>query len=107
MLPSPCEKMTLQYKAILGFFGIAFFLEMYACTLSVIDFLGISSILTIIGSALYLAWAWSLREINQRYPLSDGLEAGNFKVDFPEVYIPGSAAQQLYFLRQEEANRAR
>jgi hypothetical protein len=100
--------MTLQYKAILGFFFIAFFLEMYACTLSVAWFLGISAILAIIGSALYLGWAWSLRAEDDYLPTADTLfPAQDYTTNFSEVFIPGSAAQQIYLLRQEEANRVR
>jgi len=98
--------MTLQHKAILGFFSIAFFLEMYACTLPVEDFIGISAILSVIGSTLYLGWAWSMRSGEGNLSSSSNPPPFGSALGFPEIYIPGSAAQELYLLRQDEARRS-
>ncbi len=114
--------MRTENQRLWGFVTVALGVEMFLSVISITVFLGIGIISAIIGSVLYLDATRAVRDYKQKYPLSFGLDANSFDSDednyheplmesfnrnVPEIFRPGSAAQQIASLRQEEANRAR
>lgn len=100
----------------------AFLILLYALTLPVMEFLIVAFILTLIGITLYGFWEYAIIKemtaarvermqsqgvLSSSYYTRNSPPLEDVMAGLPEVMIPGSAAQQISLLREEEAKQAR